>query len=337
MRELKVWQEYTREEVHDIFSPQTVFTPQAGTWGLQGMIRVPDRAGDWVFFVTYGQKQGEHEFDESITDDGVLSWQSQPAMGFGDEPIKELIGHNSDLNTIHLFLRTTSRVPYIYLGPLAYITHDVDREMPIHFQWQILDWPPPSGVLTRLNVVLSTQKMDGFAQQPKTVVPGHLELVPPPKPSAWRKGVSTSEFRANKVVDRAERDQKNRQLGREGEELVLNSEKDRLMLASRTDLAEKIVHVSVDEGDGAGYDIRSFEVDGRPRYLEVKTTEGGLVTSFFLSANELSFSTQKADSYHLYRLFEFDRTSKSAKAYVLSGSMSETLELTPTQYRAKLA
>ncbi len=80
---LKLWNSYTREQVHSIFSPDTVFTPQAGTWGLQGMVRIPDRVGDWVFFVTFGQQQGEHLFDESITEDGVLSWQSQPRLGLG--------------------------------------------------------------------------------------------------------------------------------------------------------------------------------------------------------------------------------------------------------------
>lgn len=78
IKPLHLWHDYTREEVHGIFSPNTKFTPQAGTWGLQGIVRVSARPGDWVFFVTFGKEQGEHVFDESITTDGVLSWQSQP-------------------------------------------------------------------------------------------------------------------------------------------------------------------------------------------------------------------------------------------------------------------
>jgi hypothetical protein len=87
MHNLVVWNDYTRAEVHAIFSPESTFTPQAGTWGLQGMIRVPARVGDWVFFVTFGQEQGDHVFDESITEDGVLSWQSQPAQRLTDSVI----------------------------------------------------------------------------------------------------------------------------------------------------------------------------------------------------------------------------------------------------------
>jgi hypothetical protein len=69
-------------------------------------VRIPDRAADWVFFVTFGQVQGEHEFDEAITFDGVLSWQSQPAQRLDDEVIREFIGHDDRINNIHLFLRT---------------------------------------------------------------------------------------------------------------------------------------------------------------------------------------------------------------------------------------
>ena len=54
MKSLELWSEYTREEIHSIFSPDTKFTPQAGTWGLHGMVRLPDRLGDWVLLVSLG-------------------------------------------------------------------------------------------------------------------------------------------------------------------------------------------------------------------------------------------------------------------------------------------
>lgn len=54
------YKQYNRKEVHDIFEPTTDFTPQAGTWGLQGIIRLKHNPKDFVFFVTYGSTQGEH-------------------------------------------------------------------------------------------------------------------------------------------------------------------------------------------------------------------------------------------------------------------------------------
>jgi len=67
MKTLRLWDFYSRRDVHDIFSPETNFTPQRGTWGLHGIVKVPGRDGDFVFLVTFGKTQGEHQFDESIT------------------------------------------------------------------------------------------------------------------------------------------------------------------------------------------------------------------------------------------------------------------------------
>jgi hypothetical protein len=36
-------------------------------------------------------------------------------------------------------------------------------------------------------------------------------------------------------------------------------------------LAAAVRHVAVFEGDGAGYDVASFELDGSERFVEVKT------------------------------------------------------------------
>lgn len=73
MAKLVLGNTYSRAEVHAIFSPDTTFTPQAGSWGMHGIVRVPDRESDFVFFVTYGKTQGQHKFDEGISHEGVLS------------------------------------------------------------------------------------------------------------------------------------------------------------------------------------------------------------------------------------------------------------------------
>src|SRR5215469_1101218 len=102
---LVLYQEYSRQDVHDLFDPSSTFTPQAGTWGLQGIVEIPERPRDYVFFVTFGKKQAAHEFDEGITPDGVLRWQSQPKQRLRDHTIQSLIAHDEDVNSIYLFLR----------------------------------------------------------------------------------------------------------------------------------------------------------------------------------------------------------------------------------------
>ena len=72
--------------------------------------------------------------------------------------------------------------------------------------------------------------------------------------------------------DVAERDERNRALGRAGEERALAREKSVLAGAGRSDLASKVKWVSEKDGDGAGYDIASYAPDGQRRLIEVKTT-----------------------------------------------------------------
>ena len=55
MQNLVQYEDYTRENVHDIFDPDSPFTRSSGTWGISGIIRVPERPGDFVLFVTFGQ------------------------------------------------------------------------------------------------------------------------------------------------------------------------------------------------------------------------------------------------------------------------------------------
>jgi len=335
MRNLELGAAYTREEVHSIFSPETIFTPQAGTWGLQGIVRVPDRQGDWVFFVTFGQRQGEHEFDESITEDGVLSWQSQPQQRLDDDVIRQLIAHDERENNIHLFLRTASRTPYTYFGRLGYLTHDFQRQQPVYFQWQILDWPVPAKLLerSRLTLVPTATKMPPSVGVSRS---NEITVVDPPPRRTARTGVSTRDFRQRKTPDYAARDARNRELGRRAEDLVIMHERARLSNGGRNDLASQIVHVSAVEGDASGYDIRSFELDGGLRYIEVKATEGDASTSFFISANEVAFSEQRADSYYLYRLYRFNVRDNSAQMFILNGNVRSNFSLAATVYRAEL-
>jgi hypothetical protein len=332
---LELWKSYTRAEVHAIFSPDTEFTPQAGTWGLHGMVRIPARHGDWVFFVTLGRQQGEHLFDESVTDDGVLSWQSQPAQKLDDSIIRELIDHDDRTNSIHLFLRTRAGRPYAYLGTLGYLTHDRTRSKPVYFQWQLMDWPAPVDTLRKIGLAPIVSPGVSLTQESGTPAQANtIEYVASPNARSRRDGVSTADFRQRKAPDYAVRDARNRALGLAGELLVLNNEKANLTAAGRPDLAAQVVHVAIVEGDGAGYDIRSYDVGGRHRYLEVKTTEGGAETSFFLTSNEISFSATNKNSYELHRLFMFKPSSNSASAYVLDGDLGVTLNLEPTLFRA---
>ena len=334
MRNLELRNKYTRKEIHSIFSPATKFTPGAGYWGIQGMIKVPAREGDWVFIVTIGQHQGDHFFDESITEDGVLSWQSQPRLNLSSDTIKSLINHDDRINNIHLFFREKKDEPYRYLGRLGYLTHDSERENPVYFQWQILDWESEESFIETIGFELVPNKKF-IAEKPFESKKN--QLIFENKPEKTRNsGTTTHEFRSRKAPDYGLKDSKNRMLGLEGELLVLNQEKDNLRKTNRDDLADKVLHTSVVEGDGAGYDIKSFDDEGNIKYIEVKTTKGSANTSFFISPNELEFSKQNKNHYFLYRLYEYQIDTSSSKAYILEGDLSDQINITPTQFKAHI-
>ena len=123
-------------------------------------------------------------------------------------------------------------------------------------------------------------------------------------------------------------------LGLAGEILVLKEERRRLTAAGHPDLAEAVVHVSVIEGDGAGYDIKSFDDDGHVRHLEVKTTRGSSTSGSYVSPNEVAFSEAHPNTFVLVRVFGYDDKTKSGSCYRCIGSLAGSFALTPSQYRA---
>jgi hypothetical protein len=343
MHTLTLYEDYTREDVHDIFDPDSTFTPQAGTWGLQGIVKVPGRPGDYVFFVTFGKQQSDHEFDEGITVDGVLRWQSQPKQQLSDRDIQELIYHDEVNNSIYLFLRTAAKrresiLPYTYLGRLKYLVHDRDREKPVYFTWQILDWEIPERVVERINL-----HFEGGTPQPQqgpTSPNAHhsgLTPVPVPKGHTSRAGLATPAYIGPTEFDHAEQDAKNRRLGLAGELAVIEGERRSLLASGRQDLADRILHVAKIEGDGAGYDIRSFTPEGEDKFIEVKTTRGGAQTAFYVSANEVRFGTDHAHNFYLYRVFDFDEVAKCGKVFVQRGDLNDSFSLRAVQFRAALS
>ena len=131
-------------------------------------------------------------------------------------------------------------------------------------------------------------------------------------------------------LDFTARDARNRKLGRSGEQFVLEFEEARLVKAGRKELASKIEWISESRGDGAGYDIASFDLDGRERLIEVKTTNYGRSFPFLVTRNELSVSRAR-NNYSLYRVFDFHR---DPRLFMLPGAISAHCRLEPTVYRA---
>ena len=119
---------------------------------------------------------------------------------------------------------------------------------------------------------------------------------------------------------------RNASLGAAGEEFVLNFEQARLAVAGQEGLAAAIEQVSKTRGVHEGYDVLSFETDGRERLIEVKTTAFGPMTPFYVSANQVRRSQASSEQYHVYRLFRFRR---DPRLYTLRGAIDRTFNWRP--------
>ena len=116
-----------------------------------------------------------------------------------------------------------------------------------------------------------------------------------------------------------------------GEKRVFEMECARLLAAERADLARKVRWVSKEDGDGAGYDIRSFDAGGAERLIEVKTTNGGAKTPFFLTRNEKALADERPEAFRLYRVFEF---AQAPRLFTLEAPLERALVLDVGTWRA---
>lgn len=157
-----------------------------------------------------------------------------------------------------------------------------------------------------------------------------------PPPLALNRPVldATRKEEVDRRFDPAEADARNRELGRAGEELVLNFERHVLRRSGRDDLADRVRWTSREDSDGAGYDISSFTPDGRPRLVEVKTTNGWERSAFHITRNELAVANDNRESWRLVRVWNFAR---EPRAFELAPPLDAHVSLTPTSFLARFA
>jgi hypothetical protein len=155
------------------------------------------------------------------------------------------------------------------------------------------------------------------------VSPPAVDLIQSPMPELLRRLI--------RKFDPVERDLRNRSLGKAGEQFVVELERRQLVDADRSDLARKVRWVSVEDGDGAGYDVLSFDAAGRERLLEVKTTNGSVRTPFFLSRNERDLAIERPADWRIYRVHLF---AKEPRIFSIVPPLENAVNLRPEIWRA---
>ena len=167
-----------------------------------------------------------------------------------------------------------------------------------------------------------------FVPKPMPDLPAEIDfpavLVDPPKPKAQAGGGGKGG--GPKKVDHKQKAHANDAVGKLGEEFAVRYE--RWRLREHPELLKKLRHVSK-EDDTLGYDIESFELDGTPRYVEVKGTLGPMETRFFLSATELACAETNGERYVVLRVSQLAHDPKCCEVrYPFDGK----LDLTPATY-----
>ena len=125
---------------------------------------------------------------------------------------------------------------------------------------------------------------------------------------------------------------------------ILNQTRDPLgipheSVRSQPALVPKIVHHAA-KGEFPGWDITSYDADGKSIYIEVKASIGKVISTVDITANEWAAAqhAQHKDRYHLY--FVTEALSKTPRIEILRAPhtyvTSGELTLDPSVYQLNL-
>jgi len=141
-----------------------------------------------------------------------------------------------------------------------------------------------------------------------------------------------------KLIDFEKENKKHRRLGERGEVIVLNAERNSLRKIGKAVLANGIRQISK-ENTSAGYDILSFEEDGREKYIEVKSTNNSPLgkANFLITINECE-KAKELKNYYIYIVF--NAKSINPKIWILKDPISlqgKGLTITPISFRVQIS
>ena len=81
----------------------------------------------------------------------------------------------------------------------------------------------------------------------------------------------------------------------------------------------------------AGYDVSSFNLEGSPRLIEVKTTNGSARTPFFITRNEFNIAHKIPAQWQIYRVHLF---ASSPRVFTVFPPLENNLKLSTETWRA---
>lgn len=154
-----------------------------------------------------------------------------------------------------------------------------------------------------------------------------FQLRPPPR--ANNKSAEAGSYRGS-----YRRSKKSDKIGKLGEEYVYNFEVDALKESGNSLLASKVIwHRDDAINRTPGWDITSYDAQGNPKYIEVKSTEGESINEILLTKNEVAKLNQVdlAKNYYIYLVTDITgkpgiEILKNPSEYLSKGDLSLQVE-----------
>ncbi|WP_310993013.1 DUF3883 domain-containing protein [Aequorivita marina] len=138
-----------------------------------------------------------------------------------------------------------------------------------------------------------------------------------------------------RTINHVQNNIENKRIGDLGEIWVVHYEKEKLRNSGKPSLASKVEHTAKNLGDGAGFDILSFDENGNKKYIEVKTTKGAVNSTFYITRNELERSLVEKENYYIYRLYDYDDETDNGKLLILNGQLTNLCKV-PLTYKVTM-
>jgi superfamily II DNA or RNA helicase/HKD family nuclease len=148
---LQLHSDYSRDE---ILAALGIWTLDAQRDVREGVLFLRELRAD-VFFVTLNKTEGDYSpttmYNDYAISETLFHWQSQSTTSAESPTGQRYIHHREDGGTVLLFVREDKRrnglaVPYCFLGPTDYVSHEGSK--PINIVWR-LRHPLPAKLLRR--------------------------------------------------------------------------------------------------------------------------------------------------------------------------------------------
>ena len=138
----KLYEKYSRRDVHAVFSDGTRYAEGGGVWGRSGVIKPKGYGNAYILFCLIKPRLVARSA-QFIGANGYFRWISQPSMSPESQKFQSLVQAGKGESPVLLFAKAAAGPLYSYIGRLEYVSYDKATSKPVYVEWKIRPWPMP--------------------------------------------------------------------------------------------------------------------------------------------------------------------------------------------------